>query len=440
MKKILALLLSLLSVLSLCACGETKIQGYEEPTAEAIVEQAETTETTVETQEEAQTAETETAGLDWAAAYARHEPDEVVLRVDGDPITWQELFYEIANVTAGLQSAAGTAITDWNVKIRDSAGNEAVCGDYVLSYAMTVLGQYHCVYSHLTQQGVTLSAEGQQAVEDVRQNLIDNYFDGDEEQFLSNLEALFCSEELYDWFNMVDQLYSEGFAALYGENGANLTDEEVLEYGSEYSFVQIRQIYIYPEETDSGEDETAADTSVLDSLAAQLGAAVNNEAREELFDMLYEQYNENEDLDIYGPSRAVNTDDVSIGSVDEGVYNAALALEEYGYACVTAADGAAVLVMRVPLQADAPVYYETLIGQLCDLRYYAATQRYLLLINGDDGWIATAEVAWEDDFIGFNLVDAFAAPEEETATEAAETVTEAVEASTEAASSAEPDA
>ncbi len=408
MKKTIALLLCCVLLLALCACSaETRIEGYEDDTTEltAVTPEPETAT--------AETTETVSTGLDWAAAYAQHDPDEVVIRVDGEPITWQELFYELANVTAGLQSAAGSAITDWNAMIRDSAGNEAACGDYVLSYALTVLAQYHCVYSHLTAEGVTLTAEGEEYVEAVKQTMIDSYFGGDKQKFLDNLAALFCSEELYDWFNRVDEMYAEGFNFLYGIDGAKLTDEEVLDYGKDNSYVQIRQIYIYPEaagasgEAETESETTPVDTAVLEPLAAQLGAAVDNEAREGLFDGLYAQYNENEALAVYGPSRAVSADDVSIGSIDSAVYSAALALEDYGYACV-ATDDAAVLVMRVPLAADAPVYYESAMAKLCDLRYYAASQQYLELINGEEGWIASAQLEWEPEFVGFNLVDAFA--------------------------------
>ena len=155
MKKLTALLLCAVLLLALCACSaETRIESYEDDTTELTAVTPEPEPETTETEQ------TVSAGLDWAAAYAQHDPSDVVIRVDGEPITWQELFYELANVTAGLQSAAGSAITDWNAKIRDSAGNEAACGDYVLSYALTVLAQYHCVYSHLTAEGVTLSAEG----------------------------------------------------------------------------------------------------------------------------------------------------------------------------------------------------------------------------------------------------------------------------------------
>lgn len=433
MKKAISMLLCLGMLLALCACGETRIESYEDDTTTLVAVTPEPE--TVETAETAETVEqTVSAGLDWAAAYAMHEPDEVVIRVDGDAITWQELFYELANVTSGLQSSSGTAITSWYNTLRDSAGNEALCGDYVLSYALTILAQYHCVYSHLTAEGVTLSAEGEQYVQDVKQTIIDNYFGGDKDQFLANLNALFCSEEMYDWFNMVDELYAEGFSTLYGVDGADLTDEQVLTYGEENDYVQIRQIYIYPDQTSTEETtETAAvDTDVLDPLAAQLGSAVSNEAREELFGVLYDQYNENEALDVYGASRAVNADDVSIGSVDATVYSTALLLEDYGYACV-AADDAAVLVMRVPMQADAPVYYETAMDKLCDLRYYAATQLYLQLINGEEGWIASAQLEWEPAFEGFNLFDAFGENTTDEATETAETASD--EPSAEPASS-----
>ncbi len=444
MKRTIAALLCALMLLSLCACSGTRIEPLEAETETATET---TTETTTETAAEETTETTETAaGLDWNAAYARHDPSDVVFTVDGEPVTWQELFYELANVTAGLQSAAGGQITSWSAKLRDSAGNEASCGDYVLSYALTVLTQYHCVYNHLTAEGVKLDAEGEANVEEVKQTIIDNYFGGDKEKFLDNLSALFCSEELYDWFNMVDELYAEGFAALYGEDGAKLTDEEVLAYGSENGYVQLRQIYLYPNgeetaetgtETSETTSEESVDLSVLTPLTTRLAKARTDAEREKIFDELYAEYNENTALDVYGASRAVSADDVTIGSISQSVYDAALALEEYGYACVDAGN-AAVLLMRVPLTADAPVYYETAMSKLCDLRYYAASQKYLEQINGEDGWVAAVEFAWAEDFEGFNLPDAFAVEgETETSTE---TETETGAASTEASAeaSAEP--
>ncbi len=446
MKRTIAALLCALMLLSLCACSGTRIEPLEAETETATET---TTETTTETAAEETTETTETAaGLDWNAAYARHDPSDVVFTVDGEPVTWQELFYELANVTAGLQSAAGGQITSWSAKLRDSAGNEASCGDYVLSYALTVLTQYHCVYNHLTAEGVKLDAEGEANVEEVKQTIIDNYFGGDKEKFLDNLSALFCSEELYDWFNMVDELYAEGFAALYGEDGAKLTDEEVLAYGSENGYVQLRQIYLYPNgeetaetgtETSETTSEESVDLSVLTPLTTRLAKARTDAEREKIFDELYAEYNENTALDVYGASRAVSADDVTIVSISQSVYDAALALEEYGYACVDAGN-AAVLLMRVPLTADAPVYYETAMSKLCDLRYYAASQKYLEQINGEDGWVAAVEFAWAEDFEGFNLPDAFAVEgETETSTET-ETETETGAASTEASAeaSAEP--
>lgn len=431
MKRKIAALLCALMLLGLCACGETRIEPLETET-ETTTET--TTEAPTETTTEESTETTETAAaLDWNAAYAKHDPSDVVFTVDGEPVTWQELFYELANVTAGLQSAAGGQITSWSAKLRDSAGNEASCGDYVLSYALTVLTQYHCVYNHLTAEGVKLDAAGEANVEEVKQTIIDNYFEGDKQKFLDNLSALFCSEELYDWFNMVDELYAEGFTALYGEDGAKLTDAEVLAYGSENNYVQLRQIYIYPNggetsetatetsetatETSETTSEESVDMSVLTPLTDRLATAKTDAEREKLYDELYAQYNENTALDVYGASRAVSADDVTIGSISQSVYDAAVALEEYGYACVNAGN-AAVLLMRVPLTADAPVYYETAMSKLCDLRYYAASQKYLEQINGEDGWVAAVEFAWAEGFEGFNLPDAFAIEgETETSTE-----------------------
>lgn len=403
MKKITAILLSLSLLFCLCACGKTEIKSYQdsieapelnlagEAAAEAAAETAtETTET-----------ETETAtALDWTSAYASFDPDTPVFTVNGVAVTWQEVFYEIAYCATYLQLSSGETITDWSALVQDSSGNQVTCEKYVVSSAIALLQQYHIVYKNLTDAGVTLSEAGEAKVAATRQATIDENFDGDEEAFLEYLSNLFCTTELWDWFLTTDALYEQGFTFFYGENGAKLPDADVLSYAEDYNYVTIKQIYL----TDPNAEETAASEepvdaqTLIDTLAATKGTS---SAKATAFDKLYKEYNKNADLDAYGTSRCVYQDDV-----DDIIYLAALALEDYEYTTVTV-DGNDILLMRVPTDPDDNVYYDAENDAMYTLRYYAAWQAYSDMINGEDGWLATAETEWVSPFESFSLQDVF---------------------------------
>lgn len=409
------------------------------------------------------TAETTTESLDFEAAYNYYDPDTVIFYVDSTGVTWQELFYEIMYYTAYIEYQEGTEITSWSdvcSLFTDSDGNYYTYGAVVLQNAITVLEQYHIVYDHLTAEGVTLGKDALDSIEALREQVIEESFDGDEDAFYDYLDSMYCTEELWNWFNEVDAMYAyDGFDTLYGEFGSDLSDEDVMAYaagdedGTWTQYVQIKQIYLYTEEeTEETEnaEETVEDTAeteeteIVEDTAGEEADATEEAATEEAsaetateasgesgtvdtilaalneaedvdaaFDELYSQYNENADLDPY---QSVGGWCLYEGDTEDEIYQAALELGDYEYTVVSI-DGADVIVMSVPIDPDAGVYYDSSTGTMYTLRYYAAWQNYSDLINGDDGWIASAEADWADGFDSFSLSTVFAEAAAAAATE-----------------------
>lgn len=390
LKKLTALVLAGAMLFALCGCGKTVIEAYDDGTETA-------------------------QALDFEAAWAAHDPEDVVFYVDGEGVTWRELFYEIVYYTNYVAYSEGTAITSMSdvcSLFTDEDGNYYTYGAVVLQNAVTLLEQYHVVYKRLSDLGVVLGKEALDSVEQVRQNAIDQNFDGDEQAFLDYLDSMYCTEELWNWFNQVDAMYAyDGFDTLYGEFGSKLSDEDVLAYaagdedGVWTEYVQIKQIYLYEEETD-GEDETEASgetagtgtEAAADSILAALAAAQDKDAA---FRELYAQYNENAALDDYPDGWCIYE-----GDTDDAVYQAALGMEDYDCAAVSV-DGARVVVMKVPIDPDGGVYYDGENDIMYTLRYYAAWQAYSDLINGEDGWIASAQADWAEGFENFSLEELF---------------------------------
>ncbi len=370
------------------------------------------TSTTIESYSTSTTSTTTAESLDFDAAYNYYDPDTVIFYVDDVGVTWSELFYEIMYYTAYVEYMEGSEITSWSdvcSLFTDSDGYYYTYGAVVLQNAITVLEQYHIVYSHLTDAGVVLGKDALDAIDTLRQEVIDENFDGDEDSFLAYLDSMYCSEELWNWFNEVDALYAyDGFDVLYGEFGCDLSDEDVMAYaagdedGSWTQYVQIKQIYVYADTEETTADENETVQAILTALAEA-------EDVEAAMDALYSEYNENENMDPYATTGGWC---IYEGDTEDDIYQAALAMEEYEYTVVTL-DDAFVVVLNLPIDPDAGVYYDADSDTMYTLRYYAAWQNYSDLINGDDGWIASAYASWADGFEDFSLSTVFAAAVEE---------------------------
>lgn len=383
-RKWLALLLAVVLAASACACGRnTVIEAYDT-----------------------------TPPIDFDETFALYAPDTVVLYIEGEPVTWRELYYEIVYYARLIEGSEGRVLRGWDqicTILTDENGEHHTYGEVALQNALVLLTQYHTMHSHLTASGAVLSERSIEAVEAVRAQVIEQSFGGDEQAFLDYLAGMYCTEELWSWFNEVDALYQyDGFALLYGENGAELPDEAVYEYaagdpdGDWTEYVQIMQIALYGGEAEKADEEAAIeaalseDASATDEPSGEASGATETDPTA-VFKALYEQYNEEPALDYFPGGRAVYR-----GDTEDTIYEAALSMAEYDWARVPIEE-ADVYVMRVPIDPDAGVYYDESTGDLFTLRYYAAWQSYYELINGAEGWLATAEAEWAEGFEDFAL-------------------------------------
>ena len=389
-KSLLALLLAAAMILALAGCASnTTIEAY--PDDDLVLDTA-------------------SEGIDLEAGFAAYEPDTVVFYVNGDPVTWQELYYEIIYYANYLAQQEGTQLSDWNqacTLVTDADGNYYTYGAVVLSNAVTLLVQYHVMYTKLTELGITVSDTVQDYVDSVRQSAIDTNFDGDEQAFDDYLASMYGTRELWDWFNTVDGMYAyDGFDTLYGEMGSNYSDEDTLTYaqgaedGTWTQYVQLKLIELpAADETADASDEASGETAVTaQALVDEISASWDTEGT---FDELYAQYNTNADLDPYTDGWCVYQGDTA----DE-VYNAALAMEVGDVQAVSTGDKDYV-VLKVEVEPDAGVYYDSSDGTMYTLRYYAAWQDYSDMINGEDGWLASAETEWADGFENFTIASVF---------------------------------
>jgi len=416
-KKVLAFLLTATMLAAFCGCG-ANVEAYDEPVDTAVPE-TEAAVVPVQTAETAVTAEP----LDFAAAYAAYAPDTVVFTVEGESVTWQEFFYEIAYNASVIAAQEGTAFTSWDDPCPlyvDGEGNMVFTySDVVLQTAINYLIQYHIMDKHMAELGIELDEDSVAMLEEYRQQTIDVSFGGDEAAFLAYLESIFCTEELWNWINETDAKYAQAFDDLYGKMGSGYADEDVMTYaagdpnGAWTEYVQLRMICLYDEEEaaeaeDAASDEPASGEATEEpaesdngELAAQImSQLMAAEDKESAYKELYAQYNEETALDYFPDGWCVYQGDTA----DE-IYITALSME-VGEVRVVSIDGAEAVVWKVPVNPDAGVTYDATTGTLYTLRYYAAWQEYAEMIND---WIntGTAAAQWAEGFENFSLNSVF---------------------------------
>ena len=381
-RRLIALILAVCAILTLCACSQTHLEAYN--TA---------------------------AAMDFEGAWRKYSPDDVVCYISGEKVTWQEFFYQIRYFAQLISAADGVTITSWDQPSKsytDADGHGLSYGALVMQNAVNTIVQYHALHSGLTAAGAVLGKEALDSVEAARQSAISQSFGGDEAAFLEYLDSMYCTDALWTWYNQVDALYAfDGFDTLYGVNGAEFSDEAVMAYaagdenGAWTEYVQIKQIYLYDEaETAAGED-AATDEPEEQSIASRVEAVTAALDAGDSFDDVYAAYNENPSLDAFPDGRCVYADDVP-----EAVYNAALEMEEGAYAAVETESGF-VFLQKLPIDPDCGVYYDEENDVMYTLRYCAAWQAYADRINGENGWIATATREWTDEFGDMSLKTLF---------------------------------
>ena len=323
---------------------------------------------------------------DYDAIYALHEPDEVVMTVDGEEITWADYFFAYYSQAHSMEQTFqmyqyyGMAL-GW----QDQADEEGhTFAELVGPGAEENVRQIILVEKTAEEQGVKLSEEEEASIQEQHQTNIQYYAgeEGTEEQLFEQLrEQLYVRPEFY-WRIMKYSVTTQAlFQQLYGENGEKLPEEQVLAWMEEQGIISANHILLTTMDLSTyeqlGEAETAEKAALAKQLAEELQAIQDPEELEARFQELKEQYCADGNSYVFGP-----------GVMVEEFYQGALALEpgqvsdpvqtQYGYH----------IILRRPIHADDVVYTgsdeqsartllaQELFSQMMQERYDAQTVEY----------------------------------------------------------------
>lgn len=339
--------------------------------------------------------------LDAAGAWAKHQPDDVVLTVDGSDVTWAEFFYFLnlmADSIVQSYNNYGQAFS-W-----DDPMGEVTLGEYLWEETKNTCVQYHVMDERFRGLGVKLTAEDEQTLADrlAEETTLYAGEGASEADFEKAIGEMYLTREIYDYINRVSVLYERGYREKFGMQGEHMSDEEIASFVEDNQYITAKHILIktvddanQPLEGEDLAEKLARATLLL----ARLQEVQNDrDALLALFDELMTEYTEDPGTQVYPDGYTF-----APGEMVEEFQTGAEALGDYEISELVKSSYGYHIILRLPTTRDSVVDYidgvnDNTIGA------YAASDAFGRLMQS---WIDEAVVAWNKDFDGLNAKDIY---------------------------------
>lgn len=238
-----------------------------------------------------------TGAIDAEAIFALHAPDEVVMTIGEDEITWSQYYYYLmSNISYISNQFMYFGGVDWSLPV-DEEGKVTV-SDMVNDMSAQNLQQIFCATRFAEQNGVVLNDEQQAAVDKyIQDGIVSCCGEGaTEEDFNKYLDGMHLPRSVFDMNVRWSYLDNNCFDKLYGENGSFVSDEAALAYVAANGYVHVNHILLLctdPATGDALDDAAKAEKlAQAEALAKELRECESTEALLELFAQRKEELDE----------------------------------------------------------------------------------------------------------------------------------------------------
>lgn len=331
------------------------------------------------------------AVIDYAAAFAKHDPDTVVMTIDGAEVRWSEFFFMLYSSLSQVEQYLGNIYWD------ELCINDLTYDEYTMEMTNTMLRQLHAVEREAKERNIKLSKDDLAQLEETKktamvQNLGEEATEEAFEDFL--LEQLYLDLETFEYVNQNSVYYNKLFVETIGESGEKITDAEINDYIESMPYVTAKHILLMTINPDTGEalseEEIADAKATAEELLASLQAIEDDKERAETFDQLMHEHSEDTGLTIFPDGYTFTT-----GEMYAEFEEAAFALEDYQVSEIVESQAGYHILMRLPTTKDSSVDLDYETGTYYTVLAYAATEIYSRKLAD---WMEECEVVWADEF------------------------------------------
>lgn len=220
----------------------------------------------------------------------KQEEANLLFTANGHKVTTEDFTYFVRYYMDYIQQYV--TVEDWTEEFYNGKSYE----DYVKNMSQDWFIYAAALAAQANRLNLEIEEELQASVEEQWQTFLSSY--GTEEAAREALEEKGCTEELYRYMQETDFIYEKVFSQMYGENGADMTDDECAEISSDKGYLMAKHILLLNTFTDEegneqqmDEDQKAETVARMEELLSQL-RETEPERLEETFDALIEEYGE----------------------------------------------------------------------------------------------------------------------------------------------------
>lgn len=315
------------------------------------------------------------------------ENDNLIMTVNGHQVYEEDFKYAAQQYKTELENYVGETID-----LAAEMAEGVTYGEYIIAMAENWFKYAEAVKSQAIRLGIGFDEEDEKTIDALWRQKCEQA--GGEEGYLAYLEENGCSREMDEYIEQAELLSNKCFAAMYGENGANVSDEDCAEKTAEDGYIMAKHILILTSDKDGNElseDEKAAALARTENLLEILESCKEEDIYDK-FDELMLNNSEDDGLSAYPDGYLFQE-----GDMEDGFYNAAAALKEGEFSGIVETSNGYHIILRVPVNYDVvPIAYSAYAsmgyGNLT-LRYITADSMFQANINS---WTERVEVTDTD--------------------------------------------
>ncbi len=330
--------------------------------------------------------------FDYQGAYEKFSPDDIVFTVNGTEVRWQDYFSWIYNIVMQYEMYYG-AQDIWDAPSDDSYGTMEAS---FKAYAELISLRYAFVTSEAARLGVELSEEDLAGIDAAYKADAEYYTSNGVANFEDFLKETFMDEEYYRYIIAAQYYYRNLFVNEYGEDGANISDEEVMEFIDANQILHAKHILFLTLDNQNLPLDDAAKSEKLaaaESALNELKSIADIEQRLARFDVLMNELSEDTGL-ATNPNGYYFAPNEMVAEFENGTK----ALADYEVSDVIESPYGYHIILRLPIQPD-DIYEQGM-----SFRFLTASGNFDTKFTND---LSQAEIIYTEKFENLKLEDIF---------------------------------